>query len=1279
MNKMNAKEIQMLRYTVVMILLCLNTLFAQPSVKLTPQEQNYLLEKQKIIVNTEQTWKPYNFVDEGEAKGFTNDLMRVIAKHLNIQIEFVTDKNWRESLEMLEGGQIDIVTNIAKNAQREKIFKFTQKSIFDIKQSILSKQNYKSMADLKHKKVGIIKGYFLEDVIKKEYSNVILVTANSTKHQLEMLINGELDAVINDYTVFNNLLKPLALQEKYYNHILLNDEFTQPLYMAVNKNNDTLLSILNKAINALSSYELNKLFEKWEIYNYATQRAETFLTEDEKALLESKNLNLYLTNWEPFVFTENQTIKGISVDIWERILSGININTKYIFEEKFSEALRKIEEDSNGVIIATSWTQDRDKKAAFSRPYLSFPFAIATLEDKNYVLDFASLKGKRIAVGKDFTTQKFLTKFYPDIELVLTNSTLESLDLVVQKKVFAAADILPVLSHMINKYGYNNLKIGGTSNQNFDVQVMVNKEHEDIIPILNKLIASISFNEKQSLVNHWLYSKEVVKVNYTVLLWVALVSLIVILILYIRQRILEKSKKLIDAQKHKYHSFMNLSSDMIYLINYEGKLLEYSRQTQLKLGYDTEEMKHLTVFDFDKTISRDEYFTLVDSLSGEPTKFDSVHTKKDGTTFDVEIIIVKLIIEEEEFYYATVRDITEYKKRLKRLEESEFRWKYAVDGSGDGLWDWNIKNNEVYFSKRWKEMLGFKEDEVLNDFNSWKSRVHPDDVQGALHSIQEHLCGKSSYYSNEHRIRSKSGEYIWVLGRGVIVEKNEFDEPLRMIGTQTDITLQKALIHQLEVMKLRFENMFKAHNSIMLLVEPHSGKIIDANESAQAFYGYTHAEFKQLNINDINVLSPDETLAMRELAERNNQNYFEFPHKLKNGEVRMVEVHSSPIDTQEGKILFSIIKDITEIKRQANRIEEQKKEFETVFNYSKDGIAILDLETNFLNFNDSYLEMSGFEKEELLQKNCIGLTAKEDISRVEEALKQVVEKGYVENFEKSCILKDDKRVFVNVSMSLLPDKKRILMIAKDTSELKLMQEKAKLASMGEMIGNIAHQWRQPLSVITTSASGLKMQSELDILTKENMSEFIDVIMKQSNYLSQTIENFKNFIKSDKTYREISIKKVLDNTLQLVDATLHNNFIEVILDTQEDMTIFGSVNELSEAFINIINNSKDALKRNVALESDKFIFIKTLKIDETHLEIQICDSAGGIDESIINKVLEPYFTTKHQSQGTGLGLSISDRIIREMYNGTLKVSNKEFEYKGRTYKGACFSVILSHSK
>ena len=454
------------------------------------------------------------------------------------------------------------------------------------------------------------------------------------------------------------------------------------------------------------------------------------------------------------------------------------------------------------------------------------------------------------------------------------------------------------------------------------------------------------------------------------------------------------------------------------------------------------------------------------------------------------------------------------------------------------------------------------------------------------------------------------------------------------------------------------------------------GKLIEYSNEAFNLLGYSKEEMEKLSIYDWNVEHTKEEINDLLQHITNDPVNIETTHRRKDGSTYIASVMATKITVNEVDYIYASVRDITQQKENEKKILEQKIEFETIFNTSKDGIAILDDKSNFVNFNRAYLEMTGFSREELLTKSCVGLSSPESKQSSIEMLSKIFEIGYIENYQKTCIGKNDKKIVTNMSIALLPDRKRILISTKDITSLKLMEEQSKLASMGEMIGNIAHQWRQPLSVITTSATGMKMQKEYGVLKDETFNKTCDAINDNAQYLSKTIDDFRNFIKGDSILSMVKISKIIKETLNLLDASLSNNYIKLELSIEEDLEINANKNELEQAFINIINNAKDALVEKVQ-EKERIIFISTTNIDDTSLELKICDNGGGIPSNVIGRIFEPYFTTKHQNQGTGLGLAMTHKILTKKYKQKMSVNNEEFEYKGKNYIGACFKILFNN--
>jgi signal transduction histidine kinase len=236
---------------------------------------------------------------------------------------------------------------------------------------------------------------------------------------------------------------------------------------------------------------------------------------------------------------------------------------------------------------------------------------------------------------------------------------------------------------------------------------------------------------------------------------------------------------------------------------------------------------------------------------------------------------------------------------------------------------------------------------------------------------------------------------------------------------------------------------------------------------------------------------------------------------------------------------------------------------------------------------------------------------------------------------------------------------------------KLLEKQSRLATLGEMIGNIAHQWRQPLSVISTIASGVSVYNTLKTLDEKTVEKSMETIIKQSEYLSNTINDFRNFIKNDRKKQNFHMIQMIEKSLSIANASMAKHYIKVILNAQEDRLCNGFESEILQSLLNILNNAKDILVKNVEDEEKRFIFIDT-KIVDNNIMIQIKDNAGGVPENIIDKLFEPYFTTKGEDDGTGLGLYMCKQIVEDSL-GSVAVVNEEYEYQGELYQGANFII------
>ena len=238
----------------------------------------------------------------------------------------------------------------------------------------------------------------------------------------------------------------------------------------------------------------------------------------------------------------------------------------------------------------------------------------------------------------------------------------------------------------------------------------------------------------------------------------------------------------------------------------------------------------------------------------------------------------------------------------------------------------------------------------------------------------------------------------------------------------------------------------------------------------------------------------------------------------------------------------------------------------------------------------------------------------------------------------------------------------------------LMQQ-SRMAQMGEMISMIAHQWRQPLGAIAASSIDLKMKmafSSFDLDTKEQQHACSDYFEEQltniETYvesLTTTIDDFRNFYKPNKEKKSMAINEPIEKSLSIIEASAKANGIEIITDFQSQKSLALYDSEMMQVFLNIIKNAQDNFKEK-KIENAKIIIYT--EDTSNGVLVRISDNGGGISQEIIEKIFDPYFSTKDEKNGTGLGLYMSKTIIEEHHHGSLEVENRD--------QGACFTITLS---
>ena|GEM_PF-3585981 len=661
--------------------------------------------------------------------------------------------------------------------------------------------------------------------------------------------------------------------------------------------------------------------------------------------------------------------------------------------------------------------------------------------------------------------------------------------------------------------------------------------------------------------------------------------------------------------------------------------------------------------------------------------------------------------------------------------------------------------------------------------------------------------------------------YLFFRNKKLIFYKSELQ--MHLTRQRVDFKKQSQSL-KLEREKLR--DMFDKHSAIMLLINPKTEEILDANSSACNYYGYTKDEILAKSISDINTLSKEEILEEINLAKELKRNYFNFKHQLKNGKVREVEVHSTPIKIDENIALFSIIHDITDKKRAErdaknyqNKLEELNKNlykkvqielkkafknerrYKLLFDNEGDGVLVLK-DDIFIDCNEASLKIIGFDKkEELIGKSPCEISpefqnGENSLKKCQELLNmarvdnkqlsfnwihtnkmgeniyvdvdltpiniedekliyviwrdvtekkklenmileaQIISKlgffewnietnrvkwskgtykifGYedntkeidfdifkshiVESFPVETILEkfknseyrneykiktlngDEKNIqsIGKISYDNQKNPIKLIGVVQDiTQYIKLQKEakskeamliqQSKMAQMGEMIGAISHQWKQPLNAIALLTQSIEEIEGIDESALDEIYNTTDSILSQVNFMADTITDFRDFFKPSKTKKRFNLKKSISDVYKLLSPQLKKHSTNLNISIDEELFVNGFENEFKQVILNIINNSKDAfIERDL---KDRDITIESKLIDNL-IYLSIEDNAGGIDKNLLpTKIFDPYVSTKGDN-GTGIGLQIAKTIIEDNMSGEISAKNTE--------TGANFSITI----
>ncbi|NPA65484.1 MAG: PAS domain S-box protein [Epsilonproteobacteria bacterium] len=456
-----------------------------------------------------------------------------------------------------------------------------------------------------------------------------------------------------------------------------------------------------------------------------------------------------------------------------------------------------------------------------------------------------------------------------------------------------------------------------------------------------------------------------------------------------------------------------------------------------------------------------------------------------------------------------------------------------------------------------------------------------------------------------------------------------------------------------------------------------ASRTVTLSKRAQEILGYNKAYFHTFR-DVFKLIHPDDLKKLKKFIHevfQNKKPYKTF-YRIKQADGTYIWVlDRAKVIYEDNKVvrIIGFITDITKEKELEEKIRKTKEFFELILDSFPYIVVIKKMDGKVIYANKKAKQ---FVHEDIVGKNPI-----ENIG--EEAGKKVLQlaKEAIQHTKAEAVIpytKGSKQYYFHTLAFVIPKENGELLIGAtyyDVTKHEIMKKElhtkdelmiiqSRYAAMGEMIGMIAHQWRQPITSIAMDVNNMLGDIDLDLLDIQEFKKSLRGILEQINYLSRTIDDFRNFFKSDKEQREVVIVDVLNDALKIIGKSLSNNDIDVVVKDNSISKVKIYERELLQVFINLLLNAKDSLIENQ--KEDKKV---TIVIDEgsDYIRITICDNGGGIKNDIMPKIFEPYFSTKKQKQGTGLGLYMSKTIVDKHLYGTLHAFNSK--------EGACFEINL----
>lgn len=638
----------------------------------------------------------------------------------------------------------------------------------------------------------------------------------------------------------------------------------------------------------------------------------------------------------------------------------------------------------------------------------------------------------------------------------------------------------------------------------------------------------------------------------------------------------------------------------------------------------------------------------------------------------------------------TIIDISKRKDVERALMESELLFRSIFTNTAAGVVTVTPKGQILKANPAFCQFLGYSVTELEQMGHG--DVTHPDDLEHSLRLYRDVVVYKPECFENEKRYVRKDGAIVWgqVTGSWVYDADNN---PSHAVVLVLDITARKRSEQQLQERDQQYYNFFEKNHSVMLLIDPDSAAIVDANSAACSFYGYTKDELIHKTIDEINTLSPEEVSQEIAKAQEETRRCFYFKHRRACGEIREVEVFSGPVTVGGKEQLYSIVYDITEREKAEHALKKSEQDYKQLYQQFQgllkampDTIMLISPEMKVVWSNrggqsqfHSGEDMRGqhcFKAWQGLTQPCAGCPVQRCFVSGESEEQLIHDAAGHTWAVRAFPLKDDQGRVTNV----------IDVCCDITEKVRLRDEvdrNSRLASLGELSAGVAHEINNPNALILLNIPVIEDvfedaaavfdhyyqqhgTFELAGLEYQEIRDEIPLLLQRIKggaiRIKRIVEDLKNFVRhgNDDFTEQVDLNEVVQAAIRLVSNTIKKS--TDCFETQFGILPLwcGDFQRIEQVVVNLVQNACQALT-----DRQQRVYVATyFDIDKRCNVLEVKDEGGGIAPELLSRITDPFFTTRRQQGGTGLGLSISERIVRE-HGGQLEIKSSPGE--GTTVK------------